>query len=96
MERMLIPFVEGLFPIPVEAKKSLELEAQAASEEAVRRDQDDGPVTGRNWDVALCEQVPHVGLNLDAAQENIRERLPDLHAQIGIEVVQGLAVRILL
>src|SRR6202044_1430088 len=69
-----------------------ELKAQSALDEAVRRDQHYRSVARRHWDVALGQEVADIRLDFHVAGEHIRKRLPDLHAEVGVDLIDGLAV----
>src|SRR5579864_4321017 len=74
----------------------LKLKAQATAEIAIGGNKDHRTVPRRDWDVSLSQQVAHIRLNRQMTRENVRERLADLHTQVGVDVVERLAVGILM
>src|SRR5580700_5127530 len=74
----------------------LKLEAQAASEEPISRHQNHLPVTCGQRHVPLGQQVAAIGQNFSVSGDESGELLTNLNAQVGIEVINRLAVGILL
>ena len=75
--------------------KYLELEAQAAPEEPIGRYEDNLAVAGGKSHVTLGEKIAAVGQNLGVAGDKSGQTLANLHAQVRVDVVSGLAVGVL-
>src|ERR1700728_928455 len=76
-------------------KKRLELEAKSAPEVSVGGNKQNGVVTCADRHVPLREQVAYIRLNFHMSREDARQGLAYLHAQIWLQVIERLAVRIL-
>src|ERR1700726_5048734 len=83
-----------MLPISI-GVNSLKLEVQSAAEIPVRRDENPAPISRRQRDVTLLQQIAHVRHHFHAARENSRQRLANLHAQERIEVIKALAESVL-
>src|ERR1700722_19273090 len=90
-----IPFLGTVFPITV-VRTSLELEAHPTPEEPVRWDEDKLTIVRRESDVALGENVTAIRKNFGMARYEFGQTLAQLNAEIGIQVIRGLAIRVLL
>ena len=87
--------MEGILLFPVSARFS-KLDAQTAPEIPVRGNEHHSSVSCRDWDISLSKQVAEIGERLHVAREEAGQGLPNLHAQVWIEVVKRFAVCVLM
>ena len=88
-----IPILGTTFPITV-ARTRLELEADTTPEGSVRRNQDNLTVVRRESDVALGENVTAIRKNFGMARYEFGQTLPQLDAEVGIQMIGGLAISV--
>ena len=76
----------------LEPELVLKLDAQTTSKRPKRRNQHSLPILAVQGDVALRQNIVAIGDRLPAAQAKSRQRLADTDVQIGVHLVQRLAV----
>src|SRR5471032_505367 len=92
-EIMAILFLGGIFPFPV-ARYQLELKTKPTAEIPIGWDQHDSTVRGSQGNVPLGKEVTAISQEFCVAWDKPWKRLVNPKAQIGIQMIERLAVRI--